>query len=255
MAGTLTGKTALVTGASRGIGRAIALRLAQDGALIAVHFVNNHAAATATVKEIEANGGQAFSIQAELGSLSEITRMFADLDNELVKRTGGATFDILVNNAGIGIAGRLEETTPEIFDRLFDVNVKGLFFVTQQASARLREGGRIINISSQVALRAYPDCIAYAATKAAVNHITVGLAGQLGSRGITVNAVAPGMTATDFVTGYLNDANYVQMVKAGTALGRIGQPTDIAGIVACLASNDAGWVTGQVIYATGGMQL
>lgn len=255
MSGTFTGKTALVTGASRGIGRAIALRLAQEGALIVVHYGNNDAAATATVEEINTNGGQAFSIRADLGSLNEITRLFRDLDIELAKRTGEATFDILVNNAGIGLAGTLEKTTEEIFDRQFDINVKGLFFVTQHSSARLRDGGRVINISSQVALRAYPDCIAYAATKGAINTLTLSLAAQLGARGITVNTIAPGMTATDFVTGYLNNANYVQMVKSNTVLGRIGQPTDIAGIAACLASPDAGWVTGQIIYATGGMQL
>lgn len=255
MTGSRNVRTALVTGASRGIGRAIALRLAQEGVVVAVHYGRNETAAAATVAEIEAKGGRAFAVRADLGSMSEIARLFRDLNAEFTKRVGAAGIDILVNNAGIGIVGRLEETTEEIFDQQFDVNVKGLFFVTQHAAARLRDGGRVINITSQVALRAYPDCIAYGATKGAVNNLTLALAGELGARGITVNAVGPGMTATDFVTGYLNDPNYVQMVKANTALGRIGEATDIAGVVACLASPDAGWVTGQIIYATGGMQL
>lgn len=255
MGGTLRGKTALVTGASRGIGRAIAIRLAREGALVAVHYGSNAAAASATVAEIVREGGDAFPLRGDVAVMGEIDRMFRELDGELFARSGDKVLDILINNAGIGLNASLETTSEEIFDRQFGVNVKGLFYVTQHASPRLRDGGRIINISSQVTRRAYPDCTAYTATKGAVNALTLALAGELGKRGITVNAVAPGMTVTDFITGYLNDAAFVEMVKANTTLGRIGEPADIAGMVVCLASPDAGWVTGQVIYATGGMQL
>lgn len=254
MVGTLIGKTALVTGASRGIGRAIALRLAKEGALVAVHYGNNCAAAESAVAEITALGGQAFAIKADLSSLRDIYCLFNGLDAELTRRTGAVRFDILVNNAGIGLVGRVDDTTEEMFDRQFDINVKGLFFVTQQAASRLRDGGRVINISSLVALRAYPDCAAYAATKGAVNNLTMAFAGQFAARGITVNAVAPGMTATDFVAEYLKDETYLQMIRSATVHGRIGEPNDIAGIVACLVSPDAGWVTGQIVYATGGQQ-
>lgn len=255
MAGTLAGKTALVTGASRGIGRAIALRLARDGALVAVHYGTNRPAAEATVADIERAGGRAFAVGADLASLSEIAHLFKELDEELTRLTGAAEFDILVNNAGIGLVGAVDDTTEETFDRQFDINVKGLFFVTKNAVSRLRDGGRMINISSLVASRPYPDCAAYAATKGAVNNLTMAFSAQLAPRGITVNAVAPGLTATDFVSDYLKDENYVRMVKSTTVFGRLGQAEDIAGIVACLVSSDAGWVTGQTIYATGGQQF
>lgn len=255
MAGPLIGKTALVTGASRGIGRAIARRLAGDGALVAVHYGSNQAAAEATVAEIEHAGGVAFAVGADLTSLNQITDVFQKLDAELTRRTGAAGIDILVNNAGIGLVGTVDETSEEVFDRQFDINVKGLFFVTQQAVPRLREGGRVINISSLVALRAYPECAAYAASKGAINNLTMAFSAQLAARGITVNAVAPGLTETDFVTDYLKDEAYVRTVTATTVSGRIGQPNDIAGLVACLVSPDGGWVTGQIIYATGGQQF
>ncbi|MBE0597893.1 MAG: SDR family oxidoreductase, partial [Desulfuromonadales bacterium] len=202
-----------------------------------------------------AGGGEGFAVGADLGSLPEISRLFRECDAAFLQRTGKAELDILVNNAGIGLVGTVDQTTEEMFDRQFDINVKGLFFVTQNAAPRLRPGGRIVNLSSLVALRAYPDCAAYAATKGAVNSLTMAFASQFGNRGITVNAVAPGMTATDFVASYMGDENYVQLVKSTTALGRIGASEDIAGVVAALVSRDSGWVTGQTIYATGGMQL
>jgi len=253
--GRLAGKTALVTGASRGIGRAIALRLAREGALVAVHYGSNRTAAEATVADIEKAGGRAFAIGGDLRSLGEIGRLYEELDAELTRLKGTAEFDILVNNAGIGLVGTVDDTTEEMFDRQFDINVKGLFFVTKYAVPRLWDGGRVINISSLVASRAYPDCAAYAATKGAVNNLTMAFSAQLAPRGITVNTVAPGLTETDFVADYLKDENYVRTVRSSTVFGRLGQPNDIAGVVASLVSPDAGWVTGQIIYATGGQQF
>jgi NAD(P)-dependent dehydrogenase (short-subunit alcohol dehydrogenase family) len=155
---TLKGKIAIVTGASRGIGRVIALRLAKDEALVAVNYQKNAEAAAALVREIERAGGNAFAVQGDVGSTQGIGQLFQSLDAELTKRQGSSQFDILVNNAGIGRQGTIETTSEEVFDELMAVNVKGPFFVTQQALSRLRDGGRIINLSS--ALSKHPDSAA-----------------------------------------------------------------------------------------------
>jgi NAD(P)-dependent dehydrogenase (short-subunit alcohol dehydrogenase family) len=249
---SLQGKIAVVTGASRGIGRAIALRLAQDGALVAVNYQKNADAAAAVVREI---GDEAFAIQADVGSVAGIRQFFQALDAELTKRHGSPQFDILVNNAGIGRQGTVETTSEEVFDELFAVNVKGAFFVTQQAISRLRNGGRIINLSSALSKHPYPRMAAYSMGKAAINHFTVNLAAELGKRGITANAIGPGLTATDFTAHTRQDPQVVQAVSAHTALGRLGEAQDIAGVAAWLASDDAGWVTGQYIEASGGIGM
>jgi 3-oxoacyl-[acyl-carrier protein] reductase len=252
---SLRGKIAVVTGASRGIGRAIALRFAKDGALVAVNYQKNADAAMAVVREIETAGGEAFAVQGDVGSVAGIHKFFRLLDADLAKRRGGNQFDILVNNAGIGRQGTVESTSEEVFDQLFNVNVKGAFFVTQQAISRLRDGGRIINLSSALSRHPYPQMAAYSMGKAAVNWFTVLLAAELGKRGITVNAIAPGLTASDFTVHARQDPQVVQSVSAHTALGRIGEADDIAGVAAWLASVDAGWVTGQYIEASGGSGL
>jgi NAD(P)-dependent dehydrogenase (short-subunit alcohol dehydrogenase family) len=250
----LEGKTVLVTGASRGIGRAIAVRLAAAGALVCAHCGTNSDAALETVRQIEAAGGRAFAIRADLARLGEIRESFATLDREISAR-GASGLDILVNNAGVGVMGRVADCDEATFDRLFNVNVKGMFFVTQLAIPRLNDGGRIINISSMVSVAAYPICIVYAQTKAAVNSLTRSLAAELGPRRITVNAVAPGATATDFIGDLMKDTTMIAALEAGAALGRIGAAGDIARVVAFLASPDGGWITGQVIQASGGMHL
>ena len=251
----LHGKIALVTGASRGIGRAIAIRLAKDGALVAVNYQKNAELANAVVREIESAGGEAFAVQGDVALVSGVTALFQFLDRELTRRRGGNQFDILVNNAGIGREGTVESTPEAVFDELFNVNVKGPFFVTQQACSRLRNGGRIINLSSALSRNPYPRMTAYSMGKAAINHFTVILAADLGKRGITVNTIAPGLTATDFTAHTRQNPQVVQQISSHTALGRIGEVEDIAGVAAFLASDDAGWVTGQYIEASGGIGL
>jgi NAD(P)-dependent dehydrogenase (short-subunit alcohol dehydrogenase family) len=248
-------KIAVITGASRGIGRAIAVRLAKDGVLAVVNFQKNADAATAVVQEIEAAGGEAFVLQGDVGSVPRIGQFFQSLDAELTKRRGSNQFDILVNNAGIGREGTVETTSEEVFNELMDVNVKGSFFVTQQAIRRLRNGGRIINLSSALSRFPYPRMAAYSMGKAAINHFTLILAAELGKRGITVNAIGPGLTVTDFTAHARQDPNVVQHLSAHTALGRLGEADDIADVAAWLASDDARWVTGQYIEASGGTGL
>ena len=252
---SLQGKIAVITGASRGIGRAIALRFAKDGALAVVNYQNNAEAAAAVVRQIEAAGGEAFAIAGDIGSVVQIGRFFQSLDAELTKRRGSKQFDILVNNAGIGRQGTVESTSEEVFDQLFAVNVKGSFFVAQQAIPRLRDGGRVINLSSALSRHPYPQMAAYSMGKAAINHFTVLLAAELGKRGITVNTIAPGLTATDFTAHARRDPQMLSQVSAHTALGRIGEAEDVATVAAWLASPDAGWVTGQYIEASGGSGL
>ena len=248
-------KIALVTGASRGIGRAVALRLARDGAMVAVHYGSNRTGAEEVVAEIERAGGSAFALGADMARVADIEALYKALDAELVRRTGEAGFDILVNNAGIAPRGTIEGTSQQTFDLLFSVNVRGPFFMIQNALPRLRDGGRIINISSCVTRLAFPEIAAYSATKGAINTLTYLLAAQLGARGITVNAVAPGPTDTDMSAGWLGTPEGRASVVQTTALGRVGNPEDIAAAVAMLVSPDSGWVTGQCIEASGGIRL
>ncbi len=252
---SLNGKVAVVTGASRGIGRAIAQRLARDGALVCVNYRSNAEAAKATAAEIEAAGGGAFALQADVGSIEQLGRFFEALDAELAARRGDPRFDILVNNAGVADFGPVTTCTEEAFDRVFAVNVKGPFFTTQHALPRLRDGGRIINVSSNLSRHPMPQFLAYCMTKAAINNFTEGLAAELGRRGITVNTLAPGLTATDMNAGMREDARVTQAFSAMTALGRVGTVEDIAAAAAFLASPDSGWVTGQYLEASGGLGL
>ncbi|MEV6865135.1 SDR family oxidoreductase [Streptosporangium subroseum] len=247
----LTGKTALVTGASRGIGRAIARRLAADGALIAAHYGSNEAAAKDTVASIEQAGGRAFPVRAELGVDGDVDTLFAALEEGL----SGQPLDILVNNAAGPSAGPIEEATPEGFDHLFAVNVKAPFFIIQRALPLLRDGGRIITISSTCTRVATPFQTSYAMTKGAVEVMGRTLANALGTRGITVNTVTPGATVTDLNASLLKTSGAEVYLAAMTALDRLGRPADIADVVAFLASHDARWITGHVLDASGGMYL
>ncbi|MFD5795717.1 SDR family oxidoreductase [Streptomyces diastatochromogenes] len=246
--GVLTGKTALVTGASRGIGRGIAERLGRDGARVAVHYGSNEAAAKETVAAIEAAGGSAFAIGVELGTPGDTERLWEEFD----RRADG--LDILVNNAGIGTAPPIGEITEEEYERVFAVNVKAPFFLVGQGLSRLRDGGRVINISSGLArTAAMPDKVAYAMTKGALDVFTRDLSKVLGARGITVNSVAPGIVDTDNTAGFLHGTpdGWAQ-AAAMSALGRVGAPADVADVVAFLVSDDGRWVTGSWVDVTGG---
>ncbi|MFC0599591.1 SDR family oxidoreductase [Streptomyces palmae] len=250
--GALTGKTALVTGGGRGIGRAISERLARDGARVAVHYGRDEAAAKETVAAIEAAGGTAFAIQAVLGVPGDTETLWAAFDAQ------ADGLDILVNNAGVNDPrGPLSTITPEDFDRLFAINAKAPFFVTQQGLGRLRDGGRVINVSTGLTRgQAIPELTAYSMSKGAIDVFTTHLAKELGSRGITVNAVAPGATDTDMNADWLRDNEQAWTATAQRSpLGRVARAEDISDVVAFLASPDSRWVTGQWIDATGGALL
>ncbi|HEU5025395.1 MAG TPA: SDR family oxidoreductase [Spirillospora sp.] len=248
----LAGKVALVTGGSRGIGRAVARRLAADGATVALTYGRDAAAADATVRTIEKDGGRAVALRAELGRHGDAAALWEAFD----ERTGNARVDIVVNNAGIGRSADLAGLTEEEFDEVFAVNVRAPFFIVQQALPRLADGGRIVNVSSGAARLAMPEAIAYGSTKGALDTFTLNLAKALGPRGITVNSVAPGIIDTDVNAGWLRgNAEAWEHASSLSALGRVGTPEDVADIVAFLASDDARWVTGRVVDATGGSAL
>jgi 3-oxoacyl-[acyl-carrier protein] reductase len=253
----LKDKVAIVTGSSRGIGRGIAERLAQEGSLVVVHYGSRAKAADETVREIESKGGAAFALQADLSSVDEIQRFFQKLDAELTSRTGTNQLDILVNNAGISSPASYREMTVEQFDHLFAVNVRGPFFVTQAAIPRLRDGGKIINISSMASRHASPSPFTppYSMTKAALDAFTLGLAQDLGQRNIIANTIAPGAVETDINAQFLRRPEIRKVIEEQTALRHIGEVTDIASVAAFLASDDNTWVTGQYIEASGGFRL
>ncbi|MGW4244787.1 SDR family oxidoreductase [Nocardia sp. NPDC004722] len=245
----LENKIALVTGASRGIGKAVAERLARDGATVAVHYGFNEDAARQTITSIEASGGRAVALQAELGVPGDAEALWAAFD-----ATGLGAVDILVNNAGIVVYSTIGGVSDKDFDAVFAVNAKAPFFIIQQALPRLRDGGRIINISSAAARIATPLTVAYSMTKGALNSLTRTLALELGNRSITVNSIEPGVVDTD-IAAWLADDRMRAQAAAWSALHRVGQPADIADVAAFLASPDARWVTGQYIDATGGLSL
>ncbi|PCG87288.1 monooxygenase [Streptomyces sp. WZ.A104] len=251
----LTNKTALVTGSSRGIGRATAQRLAAEGALVAVHYASNEDAARETVELIEKDGGRAFKVRAELGVPGDVHELFLGLERGLKERTGATTLDIVVNNAAVTTpAGvRPEDVTPEEFERLFAVNAKAPFFIVQRALALLRDGGRIINISSGLTRCANPDQVAYSMTKGAVEQITLHFARHLAPRGITVNSVAPGITNNGGPVFDIPEA--VEQMAQLSAFKRVGEAVDVADVVTFLATHEARWITGAFIDASGGTLL
>lgn len=247
----LDGKIALITGGSRGIGRAIAQRLAADGALVAIHYGGNDAAAKETLKAIEQAGGQGFLVRAELGVSGDIDTLFTKLEKELA----GRPLDILVNNAAVAPQIAIHQTTLEEFDRIFAINVRAPFFIVQRALPLMPDGGRIINISSGVTWFATSATV-YSMTKGALNVLGRSLANSLGSRNITVNTISPGITDTDMNPSIRDkDVKAVERVTRMTALGRPGRPADIADAVAFLASHDGRWITGQTLEVNGGLFL
>ena len=248
-------KIALVTGSSRGLGQAIALRLAKDGMMVAIHYNQNQAAAEEVVAKIAALGGEAFAVQAEVSEVASIKAMYETLDAHLLQRNGIAKFDVLVNNAGTAIAKPIEEWTEAEFDRQFNLNVKGLFFTTQMALPRLNDNGRIINLGTGLTRFSDPVYAVYAASKGSVGILTQHLAAVLGERGITVNTLAPGAIDTDLNAGWLRSDEGRSQTMAISALKRIGMPDDVADVASFLASEDSRWVTGQRIEVSGGAHL
>ncbi|NRQ30859.1 SDR family oxidoreductase [Nonomuraea sp. NN258] len=247
----LIGRTALVTGASRGIGRAIATRLAAAGATVIVHFGTDEDGAASTVAEIERGGGTAFAVQAELGTDGDVEKLFAGVESGLA----GRPLDIVVNNAAAQPAGPLGVTTRAEFDHLFAVNVRAPYFIIQRALPLLRDGGRIITISSVATRMANPAQTSFAMTKGAIETMSLTLANELGVRGITVNAVAPGATRTPANAAVFEAPGLADFIAGSTALDRLGEDGDVADVVAFLASDAARWITGQVVDASGGLFL
>lgn len=251
----LEGKTVLVTGGGRGIGRAIAQRLAASGALVAVNYAANHEAAAETVRAIEAEGGQAFSVQAKIGEPGAIEKLVAAIEVEFTRRTGSGRLDILINNIGGGDYSTIDAISEEEFDWTFANNVRGPFLLTKALYHRLNDNGRVINISSVASRLCDPNFIAYCMAKAAVEMFTRVLAKDLGPRGITVNSVAPGFTAGETNAEVTEDPEMLKGVISATALRRFGQPEEIADFVHTLASPAARWITSQNIDASGGFKL
>lgn len=247
----LAGKTALVTGASKGIGASIAKHLAAAGASVAVNYASSKAGADKVVAEIIAAGGKAFAVQADVSKPADIVRLLDE-----TKRAFGGHLDILVNNAGIYEFGAIEAITPEHFHKHFDLNVLGLLLVTQAAVPLFpATGGSVINISSIVSRGAIPGSSVYSATKAAVDSITLVLSAELGARKIRVNAINPGMIETEGThTAGIIGGDLRKHVEAQTPLGRIGQPQDIAPAAVFLASDDSAWLTGETIFIAGGIR-
>ncbi len=240
------GRVAIVTGASRGIGRAIASRLAQDGFAVIVNYAGSASAAENAVRGIAEAGGRAHAIKADVSDSAAMTAMF----DETVTRFGGV--DVLVNNAGIMRLTAIADADDEAFDQTVAINLKGVFNGMREGARRLRDGGRIVSFSSSVVGLYQPRYGLYAATKAGVEAMSRILAKELGKRSITVNVVAPGPVTTEMFLN-ANPPEQVERIKQMNPLGRLGEPEDIAGVIAFLTGPDGGWVNGQVLRANGGV--
>jgi 3-oxoacyl-[acyl-carrier protein] reductase len=250
MSKKLAGTVAVVTGASKGIGAAIAKHLAAEGAAVVVNYSSSQAGADHVVSEITKNGGRAIAVQANVSKAADVERLFAE-----TKKAFGR-LDILVNNAGVYEFAPLEAITEESFHRLFDLNVLGLILVSQQAAKQFGpEGGSIVNVSSVVSQMAPAYGAVYSATKAAVDAVTKSLAKELGPRKIRVNAINPGMVLTEGVySGGLSEGDFRKDLETRTPLGRVGQVDDVAPAAVFLASPEASWISGETLVIAGGLQ-
>jgi 3-oxoacyl-[acyl-carrier protein] reductase len=242
----LGGKVAIVTGASNGIGRAIAERLAQDGATVVVNYGKSADKAKAVVAGIASKGGNAVTIQADMSKVADARRLVQDTVTKFGR------LDILVNNAGMFIFKPLVETTEKEFDQIFALNAKGPYYAMQEAAKVIEGGGRIVNISTDGTHLGFPGATAYLGSKGALEQFTKGLAHELAPKGITVNTVSPGYTVTDMLPA---DPSFRQIGEQASPLKRLGMPNDIADVVAFVVSDEARWLTGQNIHAGGGVVM
>ncbi|MDQ0062745.1 SDR family oxidoreductase [Paenibacillus harenae] len=242
---SLNGKVAIVTGASRGIGRQIAIQLGQSGAKVIVNYSSSQGDASEVVKTIQQSGGEATAIRADVSKVSEVEALFS----ETIERFG--RLDILVNNAGIMECTAIADVTEEMFDRQFAINVKGTYFACQQAMKRMSTGGTIINFSTSVSGAMLPAYSVYAATKGAVEQLTRQLAKEFGPKDIVINCIAPGQVSTElFLNG--KSQELIDSYSRMNAFGRLGEPEDIANAIELLVSDKARWITGQTIRVNGG---
>jgi len=252
----MTSKIALITGASRGLGRSAAQHLAARGVDLIVTYRQDQAAADSLLAEVRALGVRAVALPLDMEQIRHYPDFARAVQQALRDHWQREQFDYLVNNAGIGIHASFADTTEAQFDQLVNIHLKGVFFLTQQLLALIADGGRILNTSSGLTRFALPGYAAYATMKGGVEVLTRYLAKELGPRGIAVNVLAPGAIETDFGGGAVRDNPQLNhFVAAQTALGRVGQPDDIGKLVAALLSDDAGWVNAQRIEASGGMFL
>ena len=257
MSGRLLNKVALVTGGSRGIGRAVALAFAREGAaLIGVHYGSNANAAEETVREIEAVGAKAVAVHADLRTGKKAADSIAEqFASAVLDITGKPGLDVLVNNAGIASATSLADTSEELFDEMMTINFKAPFFLIQALADQIRDGGHIVNVSTGFTRIAAPNHPAYAASKGALDTLTLALAPVFGPRGITVNAVMPGVTETDMNADWLADPQMRGGAEAMSVFSRVGTAADVADVIAFYASDEARWATGQIVDATGGARI
>lgn len=247
---------ALITGGSRGLGRSAALQLAKDGVGVVLTYLSRAEDAEAVVNEVRELGGTAVAVQLDTGDISAFPDFISRLHGTLRDTWSADQIDFIVNNAGTGIHAAFAETTEEDFDKLMNMHLKGVFFLTQGLLPMIRDGGRIVNVSTGLARFSLPGYAAYAAMKGAVEVLTRYLAKELGPRGIAVNTLAPGAIETDFGGGAVRDnAELNAFVASVTAMGRAGQPDDIGQAIASLLTQDSQWMTGQRIEASGGMFL
>jgi NAD(P)-dependent dehydrogenase (short-subunit alcohol dehydrogenase family) len=251
-----TNKIALVTGGSRGLGKNMALSLAKKGINVILTYHSKQDEAQAVVAEIQKAGLKAAALQFSAGDVKSFDNFFTGLKAVLKDTFNTDHFDFLINNAGIGVGASFAETTEEDFDLLFNIHLKGVFFLSQKALSIINDGGRIINISSGLARFSMPGYSAYASMKGGIEVLSRYMAKELGARGIAVNVVAPGAIETDFGGGVVRDNQHVNDHIAGiTALGRVGIPDDIGGVVAFLCTEEARWINAQRIEVSGGMNL
>jgi 3-oxoacyl-[acyl-carrier protein] reductase len=251
MSKKLEGKVAVVTGASKGIGAEVARQLGAAGAAVVVNYASDRAGAERVVNAIKTAGGRAVAVQADVGKPAEVKRLFAESDKAF-----GGKLDVLVNNAGVYQFAPLAEVTPEHFHKQFDLNVLGLILASQEAAKRFGDaGGSIVNVSSLVSVKGFPTTLVYSATKGAVDTVTRVLASELGPRKIRVNSVNPGVVITEgFQSAGFGGSDLEREYVKSTALGRAGEPGDIAQVVLFLASPASGWLTGETLFATGGVR-